>query len=98
MTPPTRGDSSHSRSSGAIDVPRRSIINGPSDIGSSLPSFDVDDRAGWHEIEQLDDVPVGHANAPDRARDAEGLGVRGAVDIDVAAHCIDIAEAVLADL
>ena len=36
ITPPTSGDPSHSRSSAAIAVPRKSIIKGPSDTSSQL--------------------------------------------------------------
>src|SRR5205823_981800 len=59
---------------------------------SSLPDFDR--RVGRNEVEELDDLDIPHADAADRARPAHLGGVRRAVDVDVSAHRIDIAQAV----
>ena len=69
MTPPTSGDSSHSRSSGAMR--RATQIDHQRTERHALstrPSGNVHDRSGRNQIEQLDDVAIRHANAADRAR------------------------------
>src|SRR5690606_9772955 len=99
ITPATAGDSSHSRSSASIDVLFRSIISGPSDTSPSLQeSCDVDHGADGDAVEQLHDLFVAHSNAADRARHAHRLGIRRAVNVDVAAHRVDLAETIAADL
>src|SRR5437762_7284667 len=61
-------------------------------------SGDFDRRVRYHQIEQLHDVGVVHAHTTDRPRLAHLGGMRRAVDIDVAAHRVDLAEAVAARL
>src|SRR5678816_1653698 len=53
-------------------------------------------RIGRDEVEKLDDVLVVHPHTTDRARLAHLGAGRRAVDVDVAAHRIDVAEAVFA--
>src|SRR2546430_13365290 len=59
-------------------------------------SGDFDRRVRYHQIEQLHDIGVVHAHTTDRSRLAHLGGMRRAVDIDVAAHRVDLAEAVAA--
>src|SRR3989475_11769443 len=59
-------------------------------------SGDFDRRVRDHQIKQLHDIGVVHADATDRSRLAHLGGMRRAVDIDVAAHRGDLAEAVAA--
>src|SRR5882672_5869959 len=73
----------------------------PSLIFSSLGEaagtlcVDFDRRVRRHQIEQLHDVGVVHADTTDRSGLAHLGGMRRAVDIDIAAHRVDLAEAVL---
>src|SRR5690242_17942201 len=98
MTPPTAGDCNHSRSSAATLVPRKSIIKGPSDTAFlELPSSDVHHCSYRDELEQLGDVAVRHADTADRSRHTHRLRIRRAMDVNVAAHCIDGAEPIPAD-
>src|SRR5437773_2080604 len=59
-------------------------------------SGDFDRRVRYHQIEQLHDIGVVHAHTTDRSRLAHLGGMRRAVDIDVAAHRVDLSEAVAA--
>src|SRR2546430_14623797 len=59
-------------------------------------SGDFDRRIRYHQIKQLHDIGVVHAHTTDRSRLAHLCGMRRAVDIDVAAHRVDLAEAVSA--
>src|SRR3989441_10079657 len=59
-------------------------------------SGDFDRRVRYHQIKQLHDIGVVHAHTTDRSRLAHLGGMRRAVDIDVAAHRVDLAEAVSA--
>src|SRR3989449_1765178 len=59
---------------------------------------DLDRRVRRHQIKQLHDVGVVHAHTTDRSRLAHLGGMRRAMDIDVAAHRVDLAEAVAARL
>src|SRR5256885_7357272 len=61
-------------------------------------SGDFDRRVRYHQIKQLRDIGVVHADATDRSRLAHLGGMRRAVDIDIAAHRVDLAEAVAARL
>src|SRR5467141_4638231 len=56
---------------------------------------DFDRRVRRHQIKQLHDVGVVHADATDRSGLAHLGGMRRAVDVDIAAHRVDLAEAVL---
>src|SRR6185503_7032563 len=62
----------------------------------SAPNLNL--RIGRDEIEELDDVPVVHAHTTDRAGLSHFRAVGRAVDVDVAPHRIDVAEAVFAGL
>ena len=55
---------------------------------------DLDPRARLHPLEELDHVGVAHADAAVGGRGAERRLVRGAVDVDEAAHAVDAAEPV----
>src|SRR5262249_25253485 len=55
-------------------------------------------RPGWDPVEQLDDVGVAHPDAADRTGRAHRDRVGTPVDIDVAAHRVDVPEAVLPPL
>src|SRR5437667_3199441 len=57
-------------------------------------SGDFDRRVRYNQIKQLHDIGVVHADATDRSRLAHLCGMRRAVDIDVAAHRVDLAEPV----
>src|SRR5687767_15525587 len=59
---------------------------------------DLDRRTRGNEVEKLDDVAITHANAADRAGLSELRELVRAVDIDVAAHRIHCAPAVLSRL
>src|SRR2546422_10245279 len=61
-------------------------------------SGDFDRRVRYHQIEQLHDIGVVHAHTTDRSRLAHLGGMRRAVDIDVAAHRVHLAEPVAARL
>src|SRR6267142_162304 len=56
---------------------------------------DLDRRVRRHQIKQLHDVGVVHAHTTDRSGLAHLGGMRRAVDVDIAAHRVDLAEAVL---
>src|SRR5467141_1358486 len=58
-------------------------------------SGDFDRRVRYHQIKQLHDIGVVHADATDRSGLADLCGMRRAVDVDIAAHRVDLAEAVL---
>src|SRR5882762_1917309 len=70
------------------------ILSSPGETAGTL-CVDFDRRVRRHQIEQLHDVGVVHAHTTDRSRLAHLGGMRRAVDIDVAAHRVDLAEAVL---
>src|ERR1051326_8939713 len=55
----------------------------------------LNSRVGRDEVVQLDHVLIPHAHAADRAGLAHFCTIRGAVDVDIAAHRIDPSEAVL---
>src|SRR5690242_13108190 len=110
MTPPTSGCCSTSRSSAVSSSPAMSAISGPGKppafaFGAAPPFFfflgllmNLDFDAGLHQVEQLDDVGIGHAHAAVRARLPE-LGLLGrAMQVDVTAHRVDVAQPVLAGL
>src|SRR5438445_12540977 len=61
-------------------------------------SGDFDRRVRYHQIKQLHDIGVVHADATDRSRLAHLGGMRRAVDIDIAAHRVDLAEPILSRL
>src|SRR5256886_11998908 len=61
-------------------------------------SGDFDRRVRYHQIKQLHDIGVVHADATDRSRLAHLGGMRRAVDIDIAAHRVDLAEPLLSPL
>src|SRR5436853_3318526 len=61
-------------------------------------SGDFDRRVRYHQIKQLHDIGVVHAHTTDRSRLAHLGGMRRAVDIDVAAHRVDLAEPSLSPL
>src|SRR5690606_42092311 len=76
-------------------------MSGPNDTASPRLSrllLDHHYRTALDEVEQLDDVAIRHADAADRARHAERLGVGRAVQVDVAPHPVDRPQAILADL
>src|SRR5690606_563374 len=76
-------------------------MSGPNDTASPRLSrllLDHHYRTALDEVEQLDDVAIRHADAADRARHAERLGVGRAVQVDVAPHRVDRPQAILADL
>ena len=58
--------------------------------------FDFDRSVGRDEIEELGHVAVAHAHAADRAGLSQLGAVGRAVDVDVAPHGVDVAEAVAA--
>jgi enoyl-CoA hydratase/carnithine racemase len=60
----------------------------------SVPLLEQRRRADGHAIEKLDDIGVGHAYASVRPGRAEGGVVGTSMDVDEAAHGIDVAEAV----
>ena len=96
-------NSSHSMSSGTpCSRTKISSRSGRATEASFVPVAcldaeldDVDGRVGRYPIEKLDDVGVLHAHAADRAGGAHCHRVRAAVQVNVAAHGIDLAEAVL---
>src|SRR5690242_3552198 len=55
---------------------------------------DGDAGVGRHEIEELDDIGIAHANAADRPGPAHLHGIRAAVYVDVAPHGVHFAEPV----
>ena len=59
---------------------------------------DVHRRPRPDQVEEFDDLVVAHAHAADRARPAHRHGVGTAVDVDIAAHGVDVAQSVEARL
>src|SRR3989344_2697336 len=90
MTPPTSGCRSRWRSSGLSSSPCKSSMTGP----SGMSALDEHARAGGDAVEKFDDLAIAHLDAAARTGHAHGVRVRAAVDIYVAAHGIDLAEAV----
>src|SRR5258706_8615794 len=60
--------------------------------------FDFHWGVGWNELEQFGDVGAAHADAADRSRLAHLGRVVRAVNVNVAAHGVDLAEPVEARL
>src|SRR5438067_2796781 len=57
---------------------------------------DLHRRVRRQDLEELGDVGIAHADAADRARLAHLRGVGAAVDVDVAAHRVDVAQPIAA--
>src|SRR6266851_6130136 len=71
------------------------ILCAPDDGLMTALFVDFDRRVRRHQIKQLHDIGVVHADTTDRSGLAHLGGMRRAVDVDIAAHRVDLAEAVL---
>jgi uncharacterized protein with NRDE domain len=90
------------RSRAGRSAPRRTPIRAPPRRPAEFipvepattPNSTISTGVRRHQVEQLDDVAVAHAHAADRTRGAHRHRIGRAVQIDVAAHGVDLAEPV----